>query len=79
MNEKYIIEARDKHGQLLLADYPQPAEHKAFGIKALTGITTGEMAKVIYASNPEALLVGGDVPNWPRFINKNWIARKKTW
>jgi len=79
VNEKYIIEARDKDGNLLSAQYPQPAEHKAFGIKAITGITINEMAKVIYAHNRDALLVGGDMPNWPKFINKNWTARRKTW
>lgn len=75
--ELYIIEARDNQGNLLLDDCSQP--ESVFGIKAIQGINIETMSKIIFAKNPNAVLTGDNIINWPKVINPNWIARKKTW
>jgi hypothetical protein len=75
--DKYVIEARDEKGELLLGKYPQPESF--FGIFAIKGITENCMADAIFRKIPDASLQGADIPNWPKLIDPNWIARRKTW
>lgn len=75
--DRYIIEARDESGALLLGDYPQP--ETVFGIGAITGLTADDMARVIFRRVPDATLDGGSIACWPKLVNLNWIARRKTW
>lgn len=77
MPKKYIIEARDESGALLLDDYPQP--QSVFGLGAIHGLTDWAMSRTIYAHDKNCTLTGDNIPNWPRLINKNWVARVKTW
>lgn len=77
MKNLYVIEARDSNGQLLLGDAPQP--ETVFGSRAITGMTDDEMAKVIFSKIPDVILTGDSILLWPRKINPNWTARRKTW
>ena len=78
MNLKiYIVEARGSKGELLLGDYPQP--ESVFGKGAITGTTDWGLSRVIFARIPDAVLSGDNIPNWPRLIDPNWVARQKTW
>lgn len=76
MPNLYIIEARDAQGQLKFG-CPQPNEF--FGLGAIQGMDEDEMAQAIFRKIPDASLKGSDIPNWPRMIHRNWIARRKTW
>ena len=76
-NTRYVIEARDAEGRLLLGDHPDPVEK--FGLAAVTGMDEDKMAKVIWRWNNDAVLKGDDILNWPRVLNPNWVARRKTW
>lgn len=79
MKELFVIEARDKNGQLLPYTYPQPSDDKAFGIKAITGISIDQMAKVIYRLRPGVVLSGMEILGWVRKIDSQWSVRRKTW
>ena len=72
----YVIEARMPDGMLDLRGL-QPYE--VFGIGALRGISKDQMAKVIWRHCPDAVLTGDTVPLWPRYLNRQWTARPKTW
>lgn len=72
----YIIESRNADGSLKL-DGPQP--ESVFGIWAIKGLSDWEMSRVIFAQVSNAVLDGGNIPNWPKLINQNWVARVKTW
>lgn len=74
--DKYVIESRDEHGVLKL-DGPQPESF--FGKKAISGITEDEMAKVIFHYQPNAVLSGMNIPEWPTQLNPAFRARRKTW
>lgn len=80
--DRYIIEARHPDGSLDLTA-PQPEEF--WGIKAITGISQDEMARVIYRLHPEVdtsrsiLLDGAQICLWPRVIDIRFTARRKTW
>ncbi len=76
MDKIYIIEARDKDGRLKF-DCPQPESF--FGTRAITGLSDWEMSRPIYAKLPDATLRGDNIPDWPKLINENWVARVKTW
>jgi hypothetical protein len=74
----YIIEARDSQGDLILGDYPQPESF--FGMKAIHGISNWDMSRKLFAHLGDKIsLRGDDIPNWPRLVNPNWVARVKTW
>lgn len=73
---KWIIEARDESGQLKF-NCPQP--ESVFGLEAITGLTDWEMSRPIFQRIPNATLDGGSIALWPRLLNPNWTARKKTW
>lgn len=78
----WIIESRNEKGELLFRDkdgnrLPQPEEF--FGIGAISGMTDWEMSRPIFRKIPNATLDGGSIPLWPKLINSNWIARRKTW
>lgn len=74
--ELWIIEARDAEGRLALRG-PQP--YTIFGMGAIQGMTTDQMAKVIFRLKPEAELHGASITEWPRHIEDTWTARRKTW
>jgi|688.fasta_scaffold152699_6 hypothetical protein len=76
MNPKWIIESRDDQGKLLLTG-PQP--ETIFGLQAIQGMSDWHMSRVIFQNCPDATLDGGNIPNWPKLINPNWKARRKTW
>ena len=76
MKNLYIIESRNQNGSLKL-DGPQPEE--VFGDGAFLGMTDWDMSRVIYRLNKTVTLSGDDIPNWPKVLNPNWIAREKTW
>lgn len=78
----WIIESRNEHGELLLRDadgkrLPDPSEF--FGIGAIHGMDDNAMARAIFRKIPDASLQGDRISTWPKLINKNWIARVKTW
>lgn len=76
-HQKYIIEARDASGKLLPSTYPHP--ESVFGAGAISGLTDWQMSRTIFARKPGAVLTGDNIPNWPRLINPQWVARRKTW
>jgi hypothetical protein len=61
MEKKFIIEARDTQGELLLGGYPQP--ETVFGIGAIQGMTDWAMSRVIFRRFPDASLRGDSIPN----------------
>lgn len=75
-HDLYIIESRNPDGSLKL-DGPQA--HEFFGIQAIKGGTTNSIADSIFRKIPDATLAGTNIPEWPKLINPNWIARLKTW
>jgi hypothetical protein len=72
----WVIEPRTEDGHL---DFIIPDPSDVFGKKSITGITSDEMAKVIFRQIPDAVLEGAKISTWPRLINPRWIARRKTW
>lgn len=76
MKKLYIIESRNEDGSLKL-DGPQP--ESVFGHGVYSGMSDWDMSRVIYARNKECSLSGDNIPNWPKLINPNWVARVKTW
>jgi hypothetical protein len=78
MKQLYVIEARDKDGKLLLGEAADPVSF--FGWGAITGINSNEMAKRLFERLGEGITLSGDsVCAWPKLIDPNWVARKKTW
>ena len=76
MRKIYIIESRNPDGSLKF-DGPQPEE--VFGLSAIAGMTDWDMSRVVFRLNSTVSLSGDNIPNWPKVINPNWIAREKTW
>lgn len=74
--DRYIIERRDDQGALVF-DKPQPEDY--FGSGAREGMTTDQMAKVVFRHKPNAVMTGMDIPRWPANIHPQFIARRKTW
>jgi len=75
-DDVYVIECRHLGGQL---DFSGPQPEGFFGSRAATGLTDDSMAKAIFAVQPDAVLAGDNIANWPRKIDVRWSARKKTW
>jgi hypothetical protein len=74
----YIIEARDEKGELLLGNYPQPESF--FGMGAIHGMDDWSMSRPLFAKfGPNISLSGDNIPNWPKLVDPNWVAREKTW
>lgn len=74
--DRYVIERRSASGDLIL-DGVQP--EALFGIRAITGISEDEMARVILKALPDAILEGTTIATWPALINSEYIARKRVW
>ena len=75
--KKYIIEARDERGQLKF-DCEQPESF--FGMGAIHGMTDWEMSRPLFSKLGDKIsLCGDNIPNWPKLVNPNWVAREKTW
>lgn len=75
-NDKWVIEARDSAGKLLF-DVAQPESF--FGLCAIQGITEDQMAQAIFRKVPDAVMLGTNIPAWPKLVNAAWSARRKTW
>jgi hypothetical protein len=74
----YIIEARNEKGELLLGGYPQPESF--FGNGAIKGMDDWAMSRFLFARFGNNISLSGDnIPNWPKLVDPNWVARKKTW
>jgi hypothetical protein len=74
----WIIEARID-GRL---DLTAPQPEALFGTKAITGLTSDDMAKVIFRNLPDlpdASLQGDSIVRWPTLLDSRFIARPKTW
>lgn len=74
--ELYVIECRDHLGAL---DLTAPQPETVFGMKAITGITTDEMAKAVWRHNDDAVMDGRFISRWPAFVDPRFSARRKTW
>ena len=72
----YIIECRGAGGTL---DFSDPLPEDFFGFGAFTGISADEMAKRIFRKDPDAVLRGDSIREWPSSIDSRWRARRKTW
>lgn len=75
-NDLYVIECRKPDGTLDLNGQQPEA---VFGSGAYHGLTSNQIAKQLFARDPEALLDGRYVTEWPRLLDPRWVARRKTW
>jgi hypothetical protein len=76
MRALYVIESRDAEGKL---SFTAPQPESVFGLKAIHGITDDEMAQAIWRKEPDAVLDGRFLCDWPAIIDPRWKARRKTW
>ena len=72
----WIIECRDANGRLDLSG-PQPEEY--FGMGAISGMDSGQMAKAVWCHEPNAVLDGARVSEWPAVVDSRFCARQKAW
>lgn len=74
--KQWIVERRDDAGNLVFSN-PQPKHF--FGYGADKGMSENTMAKAIFAHSKDAVLAGDNIPNWPRVLHEQFVARRKTW
>lgn len=75
MRDLYIIECRTNGALDFSGDQPEDI----FGARAINGIDSDSMAKVIFRHKPDAVLDGRYIAAWPQQIDSRFIARPKTW
>ena len=76
MTSLYVIECRKPNGSL---DFDGTQPNEFFGMEAIRGISSDQMAKKIFRQHPDAALTGDTIAAWPSIIDSRWRARPKTW
>lgn len=71
---RYIIECRKPDGSL---DFSGRQPESVFGPGVYRGLTEDQIAKQVYAREPDAVLTGNRIASWPSVLDPRWIARKR--